>query len=187
MWRSRKEKTLTTPQMLALFLLIGLFIPLTVILSLVPSSWYTLEGYEDLGIVEFQASEVPLRVPSRHGGKGDRYVVYRALDNSGLSFKRIYSRLTAERKVAEGERIFCRVLTVREKRFFLRKWETQFLDPEADSAALQAHLDLCRTLSRTTQVFGACYIGLYAAAALRRRKLRQAEAVTSVSPDSRPR
>ena len=166
------------PRVLMALLFYGVSLPLAVFLSLMPDSWFSADGYEDLGEREFVASQVSSRV-SRHQ-RMRRKVIFRATDGSGLEFKIEYPhRIDAQRAVESRETIRRHMYAVLEKppfRFFFHQFETQFLPPGAD---LQSRLDAFRTevtfTRRISLVYSAAY-GAYAAAAfLRRRRNQQAE------------
>ena len=168
----KKERVYSKKELLAIFFLIGLFLPLTVLLSLVPNSWYQVEGYEDLGVVEFVAVE--------HKNHNKRhYVYYEAADGSGLNFReKVLTSTEARRIVEEEERVRRHVYLAREEpRFVLalvRNAGQLFLE-EGEEENLQHKLDGARKTARLARGVGLCYIGVYAGVVLYRRKRRRAQ------------
>ena len=163
----RKERVYSKGELLAIFFLLGLFLPLTVLLSMVPGSWYRAEGYEDLGVLEFVAVE-----QKNHNKK--HYVYFEAADGSGLRFREyIFSSTQAKRMVEAGERVRRHVyLACEEPRLVLalvRNAGQLFLE-EGEEENLQQGLDRARTLSLLARGVGLCYIGAYVGAVFFRRK-----------------
>ena len=61
------------------FLLVGVFLPLTILLFMVPGSWYRAEGYEDLGLLTFVAKDEVTR-NKKH------YIIYQTNAEGGFRF-----------------------------------------------------------------------------------------------------
>ncbi|MCI9557326.1 hypothetical protein AALA82_14040 [Oscillospiraceae bacterium 50-16] len=169
---TKKERVYSKKEQLAIFFLIGLFLPLTVLLFLVPGSWYQVEGYEDLGVVEFVAVE-----SKNHNKK--HYVYYEAADGSGLGFwEKVLTSMEARRIAEAGERVRRHVYLACEKPglvlSLVRNAGQLFLE-EGEEEHLQRKLDGARKISLLARGVGLCYIGAYAGVTLYRRKRRRAQ------------
>lgn len=156
------------------------FLPLAVFLSVIPNSWFSAEGYEDLGEKVFIASQVSNRVSRSQHSR--RNVIYRAVDGSGLEFKLEYvHRFDAYDAVENGDTVCRHVYDVTEKPvllgFFLRKFEMQFVPLDR---GLQDYLEgfhrevtIARWLS---WIYNAGYVVYVGAGFLRRRAGKRAQA-----------
>ena len=160
---------------LARFFLIGFFLPLTFLLLLCPNSWGHAEEYEDWGIVEFEASALK----SKDGDhlSAHYYVVYKATDGSGLTFRESaqYQKRQAEQDIAEHKRIQRHVYAAKKRSkilylLFGDKTELRFLPPGTD---LQKAIDPEWKLVVIVRGVGICYIAGYAAAAVLKKRARK--------------
>lgn len=180
MKEKKKERVYSKREMLAIFFLIGLFLPLTILLFMIPNSWYSAKGYEDLGIMEFEAV--------RHEGRGSNhvkhYVIYEALDGSGITLReRVHFVIDAQRAVDNGEHIMRHVYRAYDApNFILRRvrgagYQIFPVGREPQSwEEFQSGLDRLRRITAVTQGIGLCYIGVYGAVTLRRRRRRARQA-----------
>ncbi|MCI9002089.1 MAG: hypothetical protein HFG03_04595 [Oscillibacter sp.] len=182
---TKPKRRFNLPTIMAV-LFYGMFFPLAILLSVLPDSWFTAGGYEDLGEHEFVASQVSSRV--ERSRRTRRYVIYRAADGSGLEFKMQYlGRLSAKQAVENQETVRRHVYAVLEKpvtRFFFHQFEIQFVPPGTD---LQSHLDALRREVLLARWLSLTYSAVYVGASFLRRRKRKKQAVISASPDSTPR
>ena len=139
------------------FLLVGVFLPLTILLFMVPGSWYRAEGYEDLGLLTFVAKDEVTR-NKKH------YIIYQTNAEGGFRFLEKVPMLYTAKEAVENHQ------TV--QRHVYRAWTrpnpilgliynagTFFLERGED---LQSQLNLFRNLSLLVRGVGLCYIGGYA-------------------------
>lgn len=175
--QSHSERKIPRRWQLATFFLIGLFLPLTVLLSMIPGSWYRAEGYEDLGVMEFEAV--------RHEGRGSNhvkyYVIYQALDSSGITVReRVYFVTDAREAVENKEHITRHVYRAYDApNFILRRVRNagyQFFQEGKEPESLEAFqkgLDGARKIAFVGQSVGLCYIAGFTALLLRRRAIQK--------------
>lgn len=154
-------------------LLVFVALPVTVLLFMIPSSWYRADGYADLGEVDFVASEVDQR--TRRYRADERGIVYRATDGSGLSFRETGPRHLARAAVEAQQHVRRRVYIARQKpnailRLFRFTAGRLFLPPGEN---LQDHLNAARRIAAAGRAGGLGYMALYTAAGLRRRRGRR--------------
>ena len=181
MEEKKEERVYSKKEIFAIFFLIGLFLPLTVLLSMIPGSWYRAEGYEDLGIMEFEAV--------RHEGHGSKnhvkhYVIYQALDGSGITLRERVPFVTeAQETVDSREHITRHIYRAYDApNFILRRvqgagYQIFPMGKEPQSREeFQRGLDRLRIITAAAQGVGLCYIGAYGIWVLRRRMKRSAEA-----------
>lgn len=180
MKEKKKERVYSKKEILAIFFLIGLFLPLTILLFMIPNSWYSAEGYEDLGIMEFEAV--------RYEGRGSRhvkhYVIYQALDGSGITLReRVFFVIDAQRAVDNREHIMRHVYRAYDApNFILRKVRgagyqifQEGKEPQSWEE-FQSGLDRTRKITLIGKSAGLCYIGAFGAVVLLKRRKRAQEA-----------
>ena len=179
MEEKRPERTYSRLWQLATVLFVGMFLPVTVLLFMTPNSWYSAEGYEDLGVIEFVAAKVQVR------GKGayNHYVVYEALDGSGLNFREgKLSQLEANRVVQNKEHTRRHVYHVVEAPNFIlsmtRNAGYHFLQEGKEPQSreeLQSALDRARKTAVLGRRIGLCYSAGYVLVTLHRRAVNKRE------------
>jgi hypothetical protein len=151
-----------------------LVLPIILLLLLIPASWYEAESYADLGVVDFVASEVAMRV--RQHEINDHDIIYRATDGSGLSFLEAATRQSARAAVREQRHVQRHVYISHQKpagvlRLFRLTTGQVFLPVEED---LQDYLDTGRRITAATYVVGFGYTVVYlSGVVLCRRKRRE--------------
>lgn len=138
-----------------------LVLPLLLLLLLIPASWYEAEGYADLGVVDFAASEVAMRV--RQNEVNDHDIIYRATDGSGLSFLEAATRQSARAAVREQQHVQRHVYISHQKptgvlRLFRLTTGQIFLPVEKD---LQDYLNTGRRITAAAYVAGFGYTVVY--------------------------
>ena len=151
-----------------------LVLPVILLLLLIPASWYEAEGYADLGVVDFVASEVAMRV--RQHEINDHDIIYRATDGSGLSFLEAATRQSARAAVREQRHVQRHVYISHQKptgvlRLFRLTTGQVFLPVGED---LQDYLNTGRWITAAAYVAGFGYTVVYlSGVVLRRRKRRE--------------
>ena len=172
----KKERVYSKKEMLAITFLIGLFLPMTVLLFMVPGSWYSAEGYEDLGVIEFEA----YKCQTRGKGVDKHYVYYEAVDGSGLRVREgRMSQREAQRAVENKEHVRRQVYRAYDKPNFIlgmvRNAGCHYFqegeEPQSQEE-FQRGLDQARKLALAGQSAGLCYIGVFGAVMLYRRRKR---------------
>ena len=166
LYSSLKKLLADLPHVLFFFFVL----PLLLLFLLIPSSWYLAEGYADLGVVDFVASEADTRIyrhdPFGHG------VIYRATDGSGLSFREADTRYFVHAAVETRQHVR-RHVYISHKRpqgilKLFRLTTGQIFLPVGED--LQSYLNVRRRVRIGVCGVGVCYTAVYGAVAVCRRR-----------------